>query len=326
MRNITILMPHKFMLSSLAIPFDVFKGAGVYWNILNDKTPEPLFEVKTASVNGDPVQTYDGLEVKPDASIDDVSDSETIIIPPSDAGEILEPEVVSWLLDAHAKGTHIATICLGSFLLARTGLLDYKNATTHWGYANRFRKEFPRVRLVSDRIITDEGNLFCSGGANSGGDLALYLIAKYTSEEVARQTAKVMVMDTDRSSQSPYSVYRLDKSHGDRSVLDLQTWLEEHFNEEVTVDMLATREGMSRRTLERRFKNATGESPKRYVQRIRVEKAKQLLQESGMTFDEITYLVGYEDSSTFSRVFKEYTGLSPILYKRRFNLVCRDIS
>ncbi|MEX1349498.1 MAG: GlxA family transcriptional regulator [Desulfobacterales bacterium] len=321
MRKITILTPHRFMLSSLAIPFDVFKGAGVYWNILNDRAPEPLFDVKTVSVDGNPVQTYDGLELKPDASIDDVDDSETILIPPSDASETLEPEVVSWLLDAHARGADIASICLGAFLLAKTGLLDYKDATTHWGYANRFRKEFPRVRLKQGEIITDEGNLLCSGGANAGGDLSLYLIAKYVNKEVAHQTARVMVMDADRKSQLPYLTYRFDKTHGDRGILDIQAWIEDHFNEDVTVDLLAARANMTRRTLERRFREATGESPRRYIQRIRVEKAKQFLQEGGMTFDEITYRVGYEDSSTFSRVFKKNTGLSPVLYKRKFSLV-----
>jgi transcriptional regulator GlxA family with amidase domain len=298
MRKITILTPHRFMLSSLAIPLDAFKGAGVYWNILNGKEPAPLFKVSTVSVDGNPVQTYDGLELKPDASIRDVDDSETILIPPSDASESLEPEVVSWLLEAHARGAHIATICLGAFLLAKTGLLDGRTATTHWGYANRFRREFPSVRLRPDEIITDEGNLLCAGGANAGGDLSLYLIAKYAGWDVAHQTARVMLMDADRVSQSPYSTFRFDKSHGDAQILDIQFWLEENFNEEVTVDQLASRVGMSRRTFERRFKDITGDSPRRSIQRIRVEKAKQFLEQGGRTFDEITYLVGYEDSST----------------------------
>ncbi len=317
MRKITILVPDRFMLSSLAIPFDAFKGAGVYWNILNDKDPVPLFDVKTVSLDGNPVQTYDGLELKPDASIWDVGDSETILVPPSDASKTLEPEVVSWLLDAHGRGADIASICLGAFLLAKTGLLDYKDATTHWGYANRFRKEFPRVRLKPGEIITDEGNLLTSGGANAGGDLSLYLITRYVGKDVAHQTARVMLMDTDRQMQSPYLVFRSDKTHGDRDIIDIQNWLEEHFSEDVTVESLALRARMSRRTFERRFRDATGESPRQYIQHVRVEKAKQLLQDSNMTFDEITYNVGYEDSSTFSRVFKKNTGLSPGLYKHR---------
>ena len=319
-RKITIVTPHRFMLSSLAIPLDAFKGAGVYWNILNGRDPKPLFDVTTVSVDGAPVQTYDGLALKPDASIWEVHDSETILVPPSDASETLPPEIVVWLREAHARGAHIAGICLGAFLLAKTGLLDGKTATTHWGYAQRFRKEFPKVRLKPDEIITDEGNLFCSGGANAGGDLALYLIAKYAGKEVAHQTARVMLMDADRKSQSPYLQYRSDRTHGDWEILGIQTWLEEHFNEGFTVDQLAAKAGMGRRTFERRFRNATGESPRRYLQRIRVERAKQLLEESGKTFDEITYMVGYEDSSTFSRVFKKNTGLSPILYKRKYSL------
>ncbi|WP_163351808.1 GlxA family transcriptional regulator [Desulfovibrio sp. JC010] len=322
MRKITILMPHRFMLSSLAIPLDAFKGAGVYWNILNDREPEPLFEVKTVSIDGNPVQTYDGLELKPDGSIQDVKDSETILIPPSDASEALRPEEVEWIMTAHARGAHIASICLGAFLLAKTGLLDGKTATTHWGYVNRFRKEFPAVRLKPDKIITDEGNMFCTGGANAGGDLSLYLIAKYVSWEVAHQTARVMLMDADRISQSPYSTFRFDKSHGDKQILDIQFWLEDNFSEDVTVEQLAEKVGMSRRTFERRFKDITGDSPRRCIQRIRVEKAKRFLELGGKTFDEITYLVGYEDSSTFSRVFKKSTGLTPNLYRRKYNQTC----
>ena len=326
MRKITILAPHRFMLSSLAIPLDAFKGAGVYWNILNDRDPKPLFDVKTVSVDGKPVQTYDGLELKPDTSIRDVDDSETILVPPSDASESLRPEEESWLKNAHERGAHIASICLGAFLLAKTGLLDFKDATTHWGYAQRFRKEFPNVRLKPDRIITDEGNLLCSGGANAGGDLALYLIARYAGRKVAHQTARVMLMDGDRKSQSPYLQHRFNRTHGDREIVDIQIWLEDHFSEGITVDQIASRAGMSRRTLERRFRNATGESPRRYLQRIRVESAKQFLEEGEMTFDEITYMVGYEDSSTFSRVFKKNTGLSPILYKRKYELTPHDHS
>ena len=318
MRKVTILMHENVMLSSLAIPLDVFKAAGVFWNMLNEKTPTPFFDVKIATIDGKPVRTYFGHEIKPDASLQEAGDSDTIIIPPSDADDTLAPEAVSWLMESHEKGTHIASICLGAFLLAQTGLLDSKIATTHWGYMNRFRKQFPKVKLKPEKLITDEGDLFTAGGANAGGDLALYLIEKYAGKEAAFQTARIMVMDMDRKSQSPYLLFRFEKIHGDKDVLNIQNWLEKNFNDEIKVDLLADKAGMSRRTFERRFKNATGDSPLRYLQRVRIENAKQLLESGGKTFDEITYMVGYEDSSTFSRIFKKTTGLSPNLYKKKY--------
>ena len=319
MRTITIFLHDNVMLSSLAIPMDVFKAAGVFWNMLLEREPTPFFNVKTVTIDGNPVKTYGGPEIKPDASIQDAGDSETIIIPPSDADKTLGPEAASWLIESHEKGAHIASICLGAFLLAQTGLLNNKSATTHWGYINRFRIQYPRVKLKPDQLITDEGNLFTAGGANAGGDLALYLIAKYVGKKAAFQTARIMVMDMDRNSQAPYLMFRIEKVHGDKDVLDIQNWLEKNFKDEIKVDLLADKAGMSRRTFERRFKNATGDSPLRYIQRVRIENAKQLLEKGGKTFDEITYIVGYEDSSTFSRIFKKTTGLSPNLYKKKYS-------
>ncbi len=307
------------MLSSIAIPLDVFSAAGVFWNMLHESKPRPFFDVKTASINGNPIKTTFGQEIKPDLSIQDAGDSDTIIIPPTDATDILAPKAVSWLKESYERGTHIASICLGAFLLAQTGLLDNKRATTHWGYENRFRKQFPKVKLKPEKIITDEGDLFTAGGANAGGDLSLYLIAKYAGKEAAFQTARIMVMDMDRESQSPYLLFRFEKTHSDKDVLNIQNWLEENFNSAVSISLLADKAGMTRRTFERRFKNATGDSPLQYLQRVRIENAKQLLEKGGKTFDEITYMVGYEDSSTFSRFFKKTTGLSPVRYKKKYS-------
>ncbi len=322
MRKITIFIPENVPLSSLAIPLDVFMSAGVFWNELFKKAPVPFFDTKTVTINGNPIRTVDGLEIKPDASIYDIEDSETIIIiPAADPINYPSDEAVPWLKKAHEKGAHIASICTGVFLLAKTGLLNYKTATTHWGFESKFRELYPDVILKTEKMITDEGDLFCSGGANAGGDLSLYLVAKYKGKEAAFQTAKALLMDMDRKLQSPYLIFSFEKTHGDEDILNIQDWIENHFGNEIKVDLLAGKAGMSRRTFERRFKNATGDSPLRYLQRVRIENAKQLLEKGHKTFDEITYHVGYEDSSTFSRIFKKNTGLSPILYKKKYSFV-----
>ncbi|MCP4020573.1 MAG: helix-turn-helix domain-containing protein [Desulfobacteraceae bacterium] len=320
MRKLIFFIPDKVPLSALAIPLDVFLATGVFWNLIFEKAPTPFFDVKTVSLDGNPITTVDGLAIKPDASIYDINDSDTIIItPPADLFQNFD-EVIPWLIKSHENGTHIASFCTGAFILAQTGLLNGKTATTHWGFVKQFEQLYPRVNLTPQKLITDEGDLFCSGGANAGGDLALYLVAKYFGKEVAFQTARALLMDMDRKSQSPYLIFRFEKAHGDKEILDVQDFLESNFNAEIRVDLLAEKARMSRRTFERRFKNATGDSPLRYLQRVRIENAKNLLEKGQKTFDEITYHVGYGDSSTFSRIFKKTTGLSPNLYKKKYSL------
>ncbi len=319
MRKITIFISENVPLSSFAIPFDVFRSAGGFWNALFKKPPEPVFDIQTVTIDGNPVKTIDGLEIKPDDSINNSQESDMIIITPA-ANPLNFPshEAVPWLKQAHDNGTHISSICTGAFLLAETGLLDNKTATTHWGFVKDFQNLYPDVILKPDKLITDEGDLYCSGGANAGGDLSLYLLGKYLDKELAFQTARALVMDMDRKSQSPYMIFRFEKSHGDEEILNIQKWIENNFNTGIRINRLAQKAGMSRRTFERRFKNATGDSPLQYVQRVRIESAKQLLAKGSKTFDEITYHVGYEDRSTFGRVFKKSTGLSPHVYKNKY--------
>lgn len=301
-------------------------SAGIFWNSLFKMPPKPLFNTKTVTIDGNVVQTVDGLEIKPDASIHDAVDSDTIIIAPTaDPLEVPSLEAIPWLRKSHARGAHIASICTGAFLLAKTGLLNHKTATTHWGFVKAFKRFYPEVILQPEKMITDEGDLFCSGGANAGGDLCLYLLGKYSGKEAAFQTARALLMDMDRKSQSPYSVFHSEKTHGDEKIATIQDWIENQYNKKIRVILLAQKAGMSRRTFERRFKNATGDSPLQYLQMVRIEKAKQLLEKGHITFDEITYHVGYEDSSTFSKIFKDRTGLSPNSYKKKYSFN-RDVA
>jgi transcriptional regulator GlxA family with amidase domain len=233
----------------------------------------------------------------------------------------VQGEAIDWLKDHYRRGSHVATICTGAFVLAETGLLDGKTATTHWGFADQFQKRYPTIELKPERLITDEGDLFCSGGYNAGIDLSLYLVEKYYGHEVALQSSKSVISDIGRTSQAPYAIFRLQKKHHDDQVLGVQEWIEKNFDRNFNYDTLARKNGMSRRTLERRFKAATGETPLTYQQNIRVEAAKRLLENSKRAFDEITYRVGYEDSSTFRKVFLKQTRLRPSEYRKKFQRV-----
>lgn len=324
MKHITILALYNTMASTVIGPMDVFYQAGVIWNYFNEQKLSPYFEVKLITVNGQPVKCLNGVRMLPQGSLYDIEETDLIIISSIlDIDKTLryEGEAIDWLKARNHRGTHIASICTGAFVLAETGLLDGKTATTHWGFANQFRKRYPRVELITERLITDEGDLFCSGGYNAGTDLSLYLVEKYCGHEVALQSSKTLLTDIGRTSQAPYAIFQYQKNHRDSRVLSIQQWIEDNFTRNFNYDELARKNGMSRRTFERRFKSATGDTPLIYQQRIRVEAAKRLLESGDCSFDEITYKVGYEDSSSFRKVFSKQTGLRPIEYQKKFQRV-----
>jgi len=212
----------------------------------------------------------------------------------------------------------VASICTGVFLLAETGLLDGKSATLHWGFTQMFRKRYPRVNLDQDQMFIDHGRLYCSAGVNAGMDLSLYLVEKFCGRQYAVESAKTMVLDLGRELQTPYRRFLFAKDHGDPSIIKAQKWIEQHHTQSIDYDRLARKFRMSRRSLERRFKQATGVTPLGYLQQLRVETAKRQLEEGTQTFNEITYQVGYEDISFFRKVFVRLTGLRPKEYQQWF--------
>jgi len=324
MKKVTVLAMYDTMASTITGPMDVFFQAGVMWNYFNGQEATPYFEINVVTTTGEPFKCLNGVRLVPDGSIDDVQDTDLIVVSSImdiDTTLSVQREVIGWLKDRYRRGSHIATICTGAFVLAETGLLDGKTATTHWGAADQFQKRYPRIELKPERLITDEGNLFCSGGANAGIDLCLYLVEKYCGHEVALQSSKTAIADIGRTSQAPYAIFQYQKDHRDNQVLAVQEWIEHNFDQNFNYDKLARNHGMSRRTFERRFKTATGDTPLTYQQRIRVEAAKHLLEDGNRSFDEITYRVGYEDSSSFRKVFFKQTGLRPTEYRKKFNRV-----
>ena len=260
----------------------------------------------------------------PDGSIYDVQESDLIVVTSImdiDQSLRLEGKIINWLRDLYGCGSHIASICTGAFVLAETGLLDGKTATTHWCQAKNFAKRYPHIKLKPERLITDEGDLFCSGGFNSGIDLSLYLVEKYCGHQIALESSKFAVFDIGRTSQMPYTIFQYQKDHRDSQILTVQDWIEDKYDQNFSYAELARHHGMSRRTLERRFKAATGDSPLTYQQRVRVEKAKRMLEDGQRSFEEITYQVGYEDSGSFRKVFIRQAGLRPTEYRDKFQRI-----
>jgi transcriptional regulator GlxA family with amidase domain len=192
-------------------------------------------------------------------------------------------------------------------------------ATTHWGFVDDFRRRYPKVNLRPERMIIDEGSIYCSAGHNAALDLSLYLVSKYCSHEVAVQCAKTAVFDMERADQRPYVGFELRYTHGDSKILAVQQWIKANFAHKINSGQLARNFGLSKRSLERKFKQATGETLRHHLQRVRVEAAMRLLEVGDSSFDEITWRVGYEDASSFRKIFTRMAGLPPKAYQRKFS-------
>ncbi|HET6765809.1 MAG TPA: helix-turn-helix domain-containing protein, partial [Chitinophagaceae bacterium] len=234
-------------------------------------------------------------------------------------GMVLNLSFNKWLNEQFKNGAEIASLCVGSFLLASAGLLKGKSCATHWQYAHEFRSFFPDAKLVDDKIITEHNGIYSSGGASSYWNLLLYLVEKYTDREIAIWASKYFALDIGRNNQSVFTMFRGQKDHEDGDIIKAQEYIETHYQDKLTVDRLAGKFNIVRRTFERRFKKATSNTAVEYIQRVRVEAAKKYLETSRKTVSEVMYEVGYTDANAFREVFRRISGMSPIDYRNRYN-------
>lgn len=326
--KVTILMADMCSATSVAATLEFFECANVLYQYaegrhLAGRLPKPnLFEVETASIDGLPVYCTGKLELKPHKALHDI-DQTGLIIVPGFMFSILSvlpklTPMVDWLKQQHDNGSYIASICTGAFVVAKTGLLDGKSATTHWLFSEQFSRSFPQVKLHIERTVTEEGQIMCSGGSTSSSDLLLHLIRKFTSPQLAAECAKKLLVDITPRTQTPYSCTTFKKNHTDADILKIQIWLENNLSNNVNMEGLVKEFALSMRNFIRRFKDATAQTPVQYLQNLRIEKAKHLLESSKQSFEAITQQVGYEDGNSFRRLFKERVGLSPMAYRKRF--------
>ncbi|MCP3952098.1 MAG: helix-turn-helix domain-containing protein [Desulfobacterales bacterium] len=321
MKKVTILGLYNSMATTIFGPMDILNQAGRLWNRVSKSPATPFFDVSIASADGQAIKATNNVLIQPHCGIADIDQTDLVVIASATYIEkILEksPELVPWIKRQYARGAHVASICTGVFLLAETGLLDGKSATLHWGFAELFQQKYPRVILKQDQMFLDQGRLYCSAGVNAGLDLSLYLVEKLCGRQTAVQCAKTMILDLGRELQTPYDCFLFSRDHGDSVVIRVQKWIEQHHTQAIDYDRLAGKYGLGRRSLERRFKQAAGITPLGYLQQLRVETAKRLLEEGSRTFNEITCLVGYEDISFFRKIFVRLTGLRPKEYQQRF--------
>lgn len=332
--KITILMADQCSSTSVAATLEFFEVANVLHQFAQNKTPGRTqndegalapFEVETASINGQSVSCTGGLQLMPDRSLDEIDDTQLIIVPGfmfNILGVLPSlSKMMDWLQLQHQQGRYIASMCTGAFVLAKAGLLDGRSATTHWVFCEQFSRQFPQVNLEPERTVTDDGLLMCSGGSTSCSDLLLHLIRKFSSPQLAAECAKKLLVDISVRSQSPYASTTFKKNHTDADILRIQIWLEKHLAENILMDKVVDEFGLSMRNFIRRFKDATSQTPIQYLQNLRIEKAKHLLESSQLAFDQITLKAGYEDDNSFRRLFKDKVGLTPSAYRKRFEIV-----
>ena len=283
----------------------------------------PLFKVQLVGLSKETTLTGGLFTANTDATIQDIKKTDLIIIPAID-GEIksaikANEAFIPWIVKQYKGGSEIASLCLGAFLLASTGLLSGRKCATHWMAENEFRTMFPDVNLVTEKIITDEQGIYSSGGAFSYLNLILYLIEKYAGRDIAILSAKVFAIEIDRDSQLSFTIFQGQKEHDDEPIKKAQEFIEKNYQDRITVDQLTTMLAIGRRNFERRFKKATSNTVVEYMQRVKIEAAKKGLENSRKNVSELMYEVGYTDTKAFRTTFKKITGLSPVEYKHKYN-------
>jgi transcriptional regulator GlxA family with amidase domain len=306
---------------------DVLTATGNIWGALSRSADQQnFFRVRIIANNKDIFQCGNGIPVKPDFSVKDQPKAEIIVLSelwlePDEDMHGRHPELIEWITEQYHMGATLYSACSGSVMLAETGLLDGKQATSHWGYEDLFKQSYPKVRFdpAPNLVYADAaGRIVTAGGTTSWHDLALHIIARHASPGEALRIAKVYLLKWHREGELPYANLVRPLPHGDSVVRKCEDYLQKNFRELDAIARVTVKAGLAERTLKRRFKAATGNSLIEYVQNLRVEEAKTLLESSDLPVDEISFEAGYSDSSFFRRLFKRLTGLSPSQYRKMF--------
>ncbi|PAV25263.1 AraC family transcriptional regulator [Tamilnaduibacter salinus] len=308
--------------SAMTGMMDLFRLAGVTWARIQDEEPDPQFHVRLLTRDGRPCRCINGITLDAHGRWQDADQADLVIVPtiggPMEHVLSEHSDLLPHLAQQVDRGAALASNCTGAFLLAEAGVLDGRTATTHWGFADHFRARYPQVDCHPERLITVDGPVACAGGGMAWWDLGVYLVAYYAGDRIARELSRSFVIDAGRQSQAPYATLQSRRYHQDPVIDKLQSWLEEQFHRPLDTADLCEVTGLGERSLLRRFQRATGDTPRHYIQLLRVEAARRSLESTNTPLARITQAVGYDDVSSFSRLFRKHTGLSPGQYRARF--------
>lgn len=308
--------------------FDTLWAAGLNWDSFDGDNSKGLFEPRLIGTDTKPMRLITGVSIIPQDTIKSVKATDVVFVPnviiaPGQSPKSLDRRLIDWIKRMHHKGAQLYSACGGSIVLAEAGVLAGQEATTHWAYVPLFRDHYPDVTLRTERILVQTGeeqNLFCAGGASSWQDLALLLVAKYGGTEEAIRMSKFFLYQWHRDGQLPYFSMTQNVNHGDAAILDCQQWIAKNYERQDIIAELVKKSGLPKRSFDRRFRAATGYSPLSYVQTLRVEEAKHMLETSALSVEQIGEDVGYQDAASFRRLFRKLTGMAPGKYRRNFQL------
>lgn len=320
MKNVAILVPENSVMQAIADPQYCFNAVNQFLAVSGKK---PLFKVELVGLKKEIFINDGKFSIHTDKLLKEIKKTDLLIIPAlfGDMQEAINSnkKTLSWIVDQYDKGAEVASLCVGAFLLASTGLLNGKKCSTHWGFQNKFREMFPKVDVQDGSIITEEDRIYSSGGANSYWNLLLYLVEKYTDRETAILTSKYFAIDIDRESQSAFAMFQGQKSHTDDAIKKAQNYIEQNISEKFSVEDVADAVSIGKRSLERRFKLATNNTVLEYIQRVKIESAKRSFENSRKNINEVMFDVGYTDTKAFRSTFKKITGLTPVEYRNKYN-------
>ncbi|MDB5125514.1 MAG: transcriptional regulator, AraC family with amidase-like domain [Mucilaginibacter sp.] len=322
MKHISILVLHDATMSCIDSSYQMLSRVN---DFLKYQGKAPFYMVEIVGLKQD-IPLNNGLyNIHVNRTIDQVEKTDVVIIPIlcgdfSKALTANEP-YADWVLTQYKNGAELVSLCVGSFFLAGTGLLNGRKCAIHWGAKDEFRAMFPDVVIIDDTIITDENGIYTCGGGYSYLNLLLYIIEKHLGREMSILASKMFEIDIERKSQNPFMIFVGQKRHGDQVVLAAQQWIEASPAQTFTIGGLCSKFNVARRSFERRFKKHTGNSIAEYIQRVKVEYAKKQLELSAKNVNEIIYELGYNDVNAFRKVFRKNTDLSPADYRKKYNLL-----
>ncbi|UTA69354.1 GlxA family transcriptional regulator [Emticicia sp. 21SJ11W-3] len=320
MIRIGILIPNDYRLLSVAAILDVFEAANKVYEVAQKPLPFELNLFQVADAHQPVLELFHGYAV---SKADDSSFIDLILVPAFSTDNMQftigkNRAYLPWLNVQFQKGARIATFCTGVFLLAASGLLNGKVATTHVDACPAFSAAFPEVILRGDKTVTQDGRLYTSGGSTSTFHLLLYLVQQYCNRDVAVKIAKIFAIDMDRQRQSYFSTFQPLRNHNDTLVAMVQQKIESNYQEADTIEELIKDIPSSRRNVLRRFKQITGIPPIEYLQQIRIEAAKKLLEQTNQHMGEVIFSSGYNDPKAFRRIFRKIVGMTPTAYREKF--------
>lgn len=320
MKRVSILVPESSVMQAIADPQYLFSAVNQFLQVAGKA---PLFDVQLVGASHEVKLSGGSFTVHTDALLHEVTETDLVIVPAlfGDLPKAIQQNrtLIPWIINQHENGAEVASLCVGAFLLASTGLLNEKKCSTHWGFSQQFQELFPQIELVEGSIVTEQDGIYSSGGANSYWNLLLHLVEKHVDRATAILAAKYFAIDIDRSSQGAFALFNGQKNHGDEAVKKVQLHIEANIGERFTLDSLAEIISVGKRSLERRFKKATGNSVIEYIQRVKIEAAKRSFETYNKNVSEVMFDVGYSDTKAFRDVFRKLTGITPIEYRNKYN-------